>query len=87
MAKYCVYLWMILGLLSTNVYAQKNDLEKQLKQAYTARLKGDYDRNFQLLQEAEDDSTSNPDPLLLAKLYAELSKQYLVFSDYDKAKS
>ena len=87
MAKYCVYLWMILGLFSTNVYAQKNDLEKQLKQAYAARLKGDYDRNFQLLQEAEENSTSNPDPLLLAKLYAELSKQYLVFSDYDQAKS
>jgi len=87
MIKHLIFLWMALIFFSANIYAQKGDLDNLLKQAYAARLKGDYDSNFRLLREAENIDQSNQDPLLLAKLYAELSKQHLILADYNKAKA
>lgn len=87
MIKHLVFLGVTFGILCANVYAQKGDLDNLLKQAYAARLKGDYDSNFRLLKEAESLNESKQDPLLLAKLYAELSKQHLILADYNKAKA
>lgn len=82
------FLWILFSFSRVNAYAQVGeDIGQLLKKAYTARLKADYDTNLRLLKEAEKIRKPNEDPLLLAKLYAELSKQYLISTDYDKAKS
>src|SRR3546814_733071 len=51
------------------------------------RLQADFDANFRLLTEAEGLGEVEESPVLRAKLYAELSKHYLVNADYDQAKS
>lgn len=68
-----------------NLRAQENTLAQFLDKAYTARLKADYDTNLRLLKEAEQIKERTQNPILLAKLHVELSKQYLVNADYKKA--
>lgn len=80
-------MWILLFSFVLNTDAQENELEQFLKKAYAARLKTDYDTNLRLLKEAEQLKEVSQEPILSAKLYAELSKQYLVNADYTKAKS
>ncbi|HWV73932.1 MAG TPA: hypothetical protein VN040_19565 [Pseudosphingobacterium sp.] len=85
--RHFLFLWILFFLLGISVCAQAEDVEQLLKKAYTARLKADYDSNLHWLKEAEKIKKPKQDPLLLVKLYGELSKQYLISSDYAKAKS
>lgn len=79
-------MWLLLCSFVMNISAQDNTLEQLLKKAYAARLKADYDTNLRLLIAAEQIKQQPQEPVLLAKLHAELSKQYLVNADYSKAK-
>lgn len=85
--RHFLFLWILFSFVGISVCAQAGNLEQFLKKAYTARLKADYDSNLHWLKEAEKIKKPKQDPLLLAKLYGELSKQYLISSDYGKAKS
>lgn len=67
--------------------AQEMRLASLLDSAYYMRLKADFEANFRLLTEAESSESVRDSPVLRAKLYAELSKHYLVNADYDRAKA
>uniref|UniRef100_F4CFN2 HTH luxR-type domain-containing protein n=1 Tax=Sphingobacterium sp. (strain 21) TaxID=743722 RepID=F4CFN2_SPHS2 len=86
MIKRCIFLWTLLCSFLLSLSAQENSLAEYLKKAYTARLKANYDLNLSTLKEAEQLKGHPQDPVLLAKLNTELSKQYLVNADYSKAK-
>jgi len=83
-----IYLSVLWGLLVIGTSAaQERQLAALLDSAYYMRLQADFDANFRLLTEAENLEEVAKSPILRAKLYAELSKHYLVNSNYDQAKS
>lgn len=74
-------------LMCDCLWAQEKGVATLLDSAYYMRLQANADANFRLLNEAESLVDAETPAVLLAKLYAELSKHYLVNSDYDNAKS
>jgi len=82
-----IYLSLFLQvILIVSARGQHNQLSRLLDEAYKARLQADYETNAHLLKAAENLKDLQKQPLLRAKLYAELSKQCLVSAAYDKAK-
>lgn len=82
-----IYTGILLGMLIASVaVAQDSRLEALLDSAYYVRLQADFDGNFRLLSEAESLKDIDKSPVLQAKLNAELSKHYLLATDYDRAK-
>ena len=77
---------MLVLLTVSAVVGQDNRLEELIDSAYYVRLQADFDANFRLLSEAESLKEIDESPVLQAKLYAELSKHYLLATDYDRAK-
>ena len=75
------------ALVANIALAQEKGVAALLDSAYRMRLHADVGANFRLLTEAEHLEEAKKKPVLRAKLYGELSKHYLVNTDYDQAKS
>lgn len=68
--------------------SQSGGIEILLDSAYSCRLHADYEGNLQYLRKAEKIITTQTDPLLVSKVYSELSKQNLITNaDYDQSKA
>lgn len=69
-------------------YGNTGSIGTFLDSAYACRLRADYNGNLSYLKNAEKSIVAATDPVLAAKVYSEISKQYLIFNtDYDRSKA
>lgn len=81
------FILMLTSLAHFSFGQSATTIPSLLDSAYSHRLKADYSGNLVYLSQAEKLINEKTDPLIMAKVYAELSKQALIANtDYDKAK-